>query len=188
MQLCPSKRRESGVKKINLIIWTVPFCFAAGCTAPDDPLTILKPQEMAPAPTAPMVIEQSSQDVQRRFETGTEQSSGAVQNAVMWAQRYEEMSLSNNELRQKNNELFLENNKLTQEAQKLQLSLDMTRKELAEANAFLQEMHAELNKWKSDVLGYRDEMRQAQKAQIEALAKILKVLGAEPVEIPEVSK
>ena len=103
----------------------------------------------------------------------------------MWAQRYEEMSLSNNQLREKNNELFLENAKLKENVAKLQTSLDMTRKELAEANEFLQQMHVELNKWKTDVLGYRDEMRQAQKAQLEALAKILKLLGAEPAEMPK---
>jgi uncharacterized protein YeaO (DUF488 family) len=63
----------------------------------------------------------------------------------------------------------------------------MTEKELAEANEFLQQMHVELNKWKSDVLGFREEMRQAQQAQLEALAKILRVLGAEPVKLPEKS-
>ena len=58
-------------------------------------------------------------------------------------------------------------------------------KELDEANAFLQQMHLELSEWKTDVLGFRDEIRKSQKAQLEALGKILSVLGAEPVTIPD---
>jgi len=36
-----------------------------------------------------------------------------------------------------------------------------------------------LNNWKTDILGFRDEMRDAETAQLEALLKILKVLGGE---------
>jgi chromosome segregation ATPase len=156
-----------------------------GCNSPDDPLAVLKKQEMAPAGPPPVTIEQTPRDVQRRFQSGNEEDSGAVQNAVMWAQRYEEMSLKNNELREQNNRLFLENNQLKADTDRLRATLESTRKELEEANAFLQQMHVELNQWKSDVLGFRDEMRQAQRAQLEALAKILRVLGAEPVEMPK---
>jgi len=157
----------------------------AGCNTPDDPLGILQKQEMAPAGPPPVQIEQTPQDVQRRFQSGQEENSSAVQNAVMWAQRYEEMSLKNNELREQNNRLFLENNQLKTDVDRMRASLESTRKELDEANAFLQQMHVELNQWKSDVLGFRDEMRQAQRAELEALAKILRVLGAEPVDVTE---
>ena len=37
----------------------------------------------------------------------------------------------------------------------------------------------ELNNWKNDVLGFRGEMQDAQKAQLEALLKILKLMGGE---------
>lgn len=168
---------------ISLCIAVLCVLAAAGCNSPDDPLAILQKQEMAPAGPPPATIEQTSRDVQRRFQSGNEEDTGAVQNAVMWAQRYEEMSLKNNELREQNNRLFLENNQLKTDADRLRASLESTRRELDEANAFLQQMHVELNQWKSDVLGFRDEMRQAQQAQLEALAKILRVLGAEPVEV-----
>jgi chromosome segregation ATPase len=158
-----------------------------GCSDQDNPLSLMKQKEMAPPPEAPMTIQQTSENVQRRFQSGTEENTGAVQNAVMWAQRYEDMSLKNNDLREQNTKLFVENNQLKQETEKLKLKLEMTEKELAEANEFLQQMHVELNKWKSDVLGFREEMRQAQQAQLEALAKILRVLGAEPVKLPEKS-
>ena len=160
---------------------------AAGCNSPDDPLKMLTTNEMAPPPGPAMQIEQTPEDIQRRFQADSEERTGAVQSAVLWAQRYEEMSLRNNELREQNSKLFLENNQLRHDAEKLQMALDTARRELAEANAFLQQMHVELNQWKSDVLGYRDEMRQAQRAQLEALAKILRLLGAEPAELPEKS-
>ncbi len=38
-----------------------------------------------------------------------------------------------------------------------------------------------LNNWKNDVLGFREEMRSAQTAQLQALMKILKALGGEPM-------
>ena len=40
-------------------------------------------------------------------------------------------------------------------------------------------MRIELNNWKIDILGFRDEIRDAETAQLEALLKILKVLGGE---------
>lgn len=153
-----------------------------GCNTADDPLTLLNRTEMAPAPKPPMEVQQTQQDIQRRFQASEQEKTDAVQSAVMWAERYEQLSLKNNELREQNNKLVLENNELKHQTEKLQITLDSTRNELAEANEFLGQMHAELSQWKSDVLGYRDEMRQAQKAQLEALAKILKLLGAEPTE------
>ena len=36
-----------------------------------------------------------------------------------------------------------------------------------------------MNNWKTDILGFRDEIRDAETAQLEALLKILKVLGGE---------
>ena len=57
--------------------------------------------------------------------------------------------------------------------------LEQAKKELAEANDLLIEMRIELNNWKSNIIGFRDEMRDADKYQLEALLKILKVLGGE---------
>jgi len=64
----------------------------------------------------------------------------------------------------------------------LKAQLSQTQKELEEANEFLQKMHVELNQWKADVLGFRDEMRKAEAAQLQALGKILRILGAEPAD------
>jgi hypothetical protein len=137
------------------------------------------------APPPQRVVEPTQHDMKRRFEPGEPGESTAVQNAVIWAQKYEDLSIRNNELREQNNKLYLENQRLNRETDKLKTELEQTRKELSEANAFLQQMHLELNEWKSDVIGFRDEIRQSQKAQLEALSKVLSVLGAEPVILPE---
>ena len=126
----------------------------------------------APAPAAEVI--------ERRFVT-TESQPDAIQSAVTWAKKYEELPEQNTALREKHNQLFLQNTQLTSQLDQTKAELERTRKELAEANEFIQQMHVELNKWKSDVLGFRDEMRQAQQAQLEALSRILQVLGAESV-------
>jgi hypothetical protein len=46
-------------------------------------------------------------------------------------------------------------------------------------------MRIELNNWKTNILGFRDEMRDADKTQLQALLRILKALGGEVN--PEVS-
>ncbi len=61
----------------------------------------------------------------------------------------------------------------------LEGQLQQTQKELAEANDLLIEMRIELNNWKTDVLGFRDEMRDAETAQLQTLFRILQVLGGQ---------
>lgn len=133
----------------------------------------------ANTPAAPVQAEV----IERRFTENQEQID-AVQSAVAWAKKYEQVMEKNAELQEKHNQLFVQNTQLTHKLEQTQAELERTGKELTEANEFLQQMHAELNKWKADVLGYRQEMRQAQAAQLEALGRILQVLGAEPVKSP----
>jgi DNA repair exonuclease SbcCD ATPase subunit len=82
-------------------------------------------------------------------------------------------------LQQQNQQLSLENERLGKQVSTLEAQLKQTQTELTEANNLLIEMLGELNNWKSDILGFRGEMRQAAKAQLEALLKIMEVLGAE---------
>jgi len=143
--------------------------------------------DAAPAPSQAAVSTPAAQAqaevIERRF-TDSQEQMDAVQSAVAWAKKYEQVMEKNAELQEKHNQLFLQNSQLTAKLEQTQAELERTRKELTEANEFLQQMHAELNKWKADVLGYREEMRQAQAAQLEALGRILQVLGAEPVKTP----
>ncbi len=86
-------------------------------------------------------------------------------------------------LQEENQTLSEQNRTLAERVASLQAENTQYRKELSEANALLIEMRGELEKWKNNVLGFREEMRKAQRAQLEALAKVLTILGAE-VSVP----
>jgi septal ring factor EnvC (AmiA/AmiB activator) len=163
-------------RRIALLLLTM----LAGCRAVKERIIYEPAQAPAQVPAEPAPVPASPEVIERRFVAQDTQPD-AVQSAVTWAAKYEQLAVQNTDLREKHNQLFLQNAQLTQQLDAAKAELERTRKELNEANAFLQEMHVELNKWKADVLGYREEMRQAQKAQLEALSRILQVLGAEPV-------
>jgi len=155
-----------------------------GCELPNEytigrPAT--EPDQTIPDPS-PIVIDQTPEKMQKRFDPTIQGGDDSEQDDVEWARRYEELSIGNNGLREANNELTLENTQLKQQVNSLESELEQTHKDLAEANEFLAQMHLELNKWKTDVLGFRQEIRQAQQVQMEALGKILRILGAEPMD------
>ena len=169
--------------------WTIPalaLCvamLATSCRVIEERIIYESPPmqpPVAPASTA----QPNAEIIERRFVSPDTQSD-AVQSAVAWAKKYEEAIEQSAALREQQNRLALQNNEMSLRLEAANAELERTRKELAEANVFIQEMHAELNKWKADVLGYREEMRLAQKAQLEALSRILQVLGAEPVRTPQ---
>jgi len=169
-----------------IVITSVLF---AGCELPNEYAIgrpAAEPAQTVPDPS-PMVIDQTPEKMQKRFDP-TIQGGDSEQDDVQWARRYEELSIGNNALRETNHELTLENTQFKQQVNALESDLEQTRKDLAEANEFLGQMHLELNKWKTDVLGFRQEIRQAQQVQMEALGKILRILGAEPVDTPNDSE
>jgi chromosome segregation ATPase len=176
-----------GFKMRKLMVLSVVLlgisCLQVGCNLTVSPGAYDKSSEakVAASSQSEAASEQGSEQTKKRFELESAESADQNEGAVEWAQRFEELSVKNNSLREKNNELLLENAELQEQTDQLERELKQAKKDLAEANEFLQQMHVELNEWKSDVLGFRDEMRQAQKAQLEALGKILRVLGAEPV-------
>jgi chromosome segregation ATPase len=95
------------------------------------------------------------------------------------SEKYAELCEEAVALREKNQNLIDENSQLKERISVLEADLKKTQKELTEANDLLIEMRIELNNWKMDVIGFRDEIRQAESAQLEALLKILKILGGE---------
>jgi septal ring factor EnvC (AmiA/AmiB activator) len=155
---------------------------AAGCRVIEERIIYDSPPALAPAAPVPSAPP-GAEIIERRF-VNPEAQSDAVQSAVTWAKKYEQIVEQNTELREKHNLLVLQNGQLTRRVEEAAAELERTRKELNEANVFIQEMHVELNKWKTDVLGFREEMRLAQKAQLEALSRILQVLGAEAIRMP----
>ncbi|HOK66163.1 MAG TPA: hypothetical protein PK054_10225 [Anaerohalosphaeraceae bacterium] len=165
-------------------IVTAGAAMSLGCQMleqPVPPSVPSTPAESASTAQTPAVSTASAAALERRF---TEGSTGpdAVQTALIWSEKYQQMSETASQLREKNVQLFEENARLKKEVDSLKTQLAQTQKELDEANEFLQKMHAELNQWKADVLGFREEMRKAQAAQLQALAKILRILGAEPAD------
>jgi len=123
--------------------------------------------------------EQQSSSVAKRFQESVPQRRTAVESAIELSQKYAQLSEDAVGLRGKNQDLSAENHQLKEQISVLDAKLKQTDKELTEANEFLIEMRIELNSWKTDILGFRDEMREAETAQLEALLKILKVLGGE---------
>jgi septal ring factor EnvC (AmiA/AmiB activator) len=108
----------------------------------------------------------------------------AVESAIIWSDKYTKLSEQMEQVQKKNLDLTQENQTLTNQVTKIQTQLDQAQKELTEANTLLVDMQKEFTNWKSDVLGFRDEMRKAQKAQIDALTHIITLLGGETTPPP----
>lgn len=117
--------------------------------------------------------------VAKRFQESARQEVTEVDSAIELSKKYVTLSEEASLLRQQKKDLVTRNELFEDQVKALDKQLRQTQKELAEANEILIEMRVELNNWKSDVLGFRDEMRDAETAQLEALLKILHVLGGE---------
>ncbi len=109
----------------------------------------------------------------------------AVESALIWSEKYAEAVERLVRMQQENRQLAESNRKQTGRISDLRQELAQCQKELAEANAMLIEMGGELEKWKANVLGFRQEMRKADEVQLIALYKVLRLLGGEIPEVPE---
>ena len=107
-------------------------------------------------------------------------SATAVENAIIWSDKYTKLSDANGTGAEKKSRPHRRKSESDQlRLPNLKRNSIKLKKELAEANTLLVDMQKELTNWKSDVLGFRDEMRKAQKAQIDALTHIIILLGGE---------
>ena len=134
-----------------------------GCTSP--------PSRPGPAKT------ESGEATAQRFQDTPREGRTAVESAIELSEKYAKLSDHAATLRQENQRLGTDNENLRQQVATLEAKLKQTQKELGEANDLLIEMLTELNNWKSNILGFRGEMRQAAQAQLEALLKVLEILG-----------
>ncbi len=163
---------------VILTLFITTAIFIAGCEYVDEPIQIQaidipiigqrkqnQPQPL-PAETA----------LENRF---TDTDNSAAGSALMWSDKYDQLSEKYRDLTEENMTMTRERITLKKKVMDLEAQLASTELELDDANLFLQDMHKELTQWKGDVLGFRDEMRQSDSAQINALTRILKVLGAE---------
>jgi len=160
------------VSKKILLIPSLLLLLLSGCSNTQKKAVVIHPAEFPAERTR-------DANIADRFKESAPQAPSAVDSAIELSQKYAELSQQAAMLRQENQNLITENKELKNRITTLDAQLQQTQKELTEANNLLLEMRIELNNWKADILGFRDEMREADKAQLEALLKILKILGGE---------
>ncbi len=159
----------------NILLYTtlILTTIMCGCNIPEGAVEIIMPQQ-APHP--------SSEEVAKRYSDYSPETQSAVESAVELSKKHAQLAEQLSDARQQIQTLTERNQQLVTISADSTAKLEQTQKELNEANWMLQEMVVELNNWKTQVTGFQQEMRQADKAQIEALIKILTLLGGE---IPE---
>jgi len=96
----------------------------------------------------------------------------AVDIAARLSEKYGNKVEELNHLQDKHRSLIEKDKSSQQQIVKLKADIVLAEKELTEANAMLKEMQEELKKWKEDVLGFRSEMRQSQKALLEGVTRL----------------
>jgi len=106
----------------------------------------------------------------------------AVESALVWSEKYARAVEEITRRDQENRRLADENRQLGQTIAGLRTELAQAQKELQDANGLLIDVRRANDRWKADVLGYRDEMRGAHLAELDALHKVLRLLGGE---VPE---
>jgi len=158
-------------KIIGLVILLVTIFLLAGCSY------IQKPAGLAVDSAA--VGRQQNDSVAKRFREPDPEGPTVVESAMKLSGEYARLTGEAAELRQQNQDVIAQNRQLNEQVVSLDAQLQQAQKELAEANNLLIEMRVELNNWKADILGFRNEMRNAETAQLETLLRILKVLGGQ---------
>jgi len=158
-------------KNIALLVSLMPMFLLSSCSGD---------REQAKTVTQPGPIErQHNEAIARRFQEPAPQGPTAVESAIELSEKYAKLSDEAASLRQQNEDLISRNQQLKDQAATLDKQMQQTQKELAEANGLLIEMRVELNNWKTDILGFRDEIREAETTQLETLLRILEVLGGQ---------
>lgn len=159
-------------KKTILLLSFIPIFLLSSC------VSVQEPPRYAVRP-ASNERQMNSSSLANRFQESAVDKPTVVESAMELSQKHAKLSEEAAELRQQNRDLAFTNQQLTEQVTALDAQLQQTQKELSEANDILISMRIELNNWKMDILGFRDEMRDAETAQLEALLKILRVLGGE---------
>jgi predicted RNase H-like nuclease (RuvC/YqgF family) len=157
-------------KAIFLLTLLIPLFLSLSCTPTRPPQVVIQPE--------PLEMQQSASMAQR-FQESTPGNPSVVESAMELSTKHAELSEEAAKLRQENKDLNLQNIQLKRQVYTLESQLQQAQKELTQANDLLIEMRVELNNWKANIIGFRDEMRDAETAQLEALLKILTVLGGE---------
>jgi len=159
-------------KKIIIfaILFTSVFLFQGCSSGP-------KPTELA-VESVP-VERQQDDSIAKRFQEPDTEGPTVVESAMKLSGEYARLTQEAAVLRRQNEDFIAKNRQLSEQVVSVDAQLKQAQKELDEANSLLIEMRVELNNWKTDILGFRNEMRDAETAQLETLLRILKVLGGQ---------
>ena len=175
---------------MNKLTWSVIVALAlggAGCQwkpmrmtrASDGKPDVAKQPAPAPVPAAPASPAEAPK--------GPEGPS-PIEQAMELKRKLEQAEEDVESLRKENKDLTERNAKLTMQATQATMELGQAQKELKDANVMLREMKTELNNWKANVLGFREEMRAAQTAQLDGMRRVLRLLGVDEAPATKPSK
>lgn len=160
------------------LIHTLLIFLLSGCSITKEPgtFTVLPISRKQPQQNT---TQPPSDSVAKRFQDPVSENPTAVDSAMKLSQKHATLSAEAVVLHQENQDLITKNIQLKDQNAALRTQLQQTQKELTEANDLMIEMRIELNNWKTDIVGFRDEMREADSSQLQALLRILKILGGE---------
>jgi chromosome segregation ATPase len=159
--------------KILMILSLMLSPLFSGCSGGQNPVRIVFPPEFGGSDQPQNAANP------KRFEEQNSAHADAIEKALEMSEKCSKLTAETTELQKQNENLQQEKQLLSSKLQQTKAELERTQKELSQANDLIMETRVELNDWKSDVLGFREEMRQADIAQLQALKKIVELLGGE---------
>jgi predicted RNase H-like nuclease (RuvC/YqgF family) len=162
---------QANIRTFSILIVSALTLLLAGCPIVQEPLEVVFKPDSAEQNQGPFM--------QKRFKEAPPSGKTAVDSAVELAKSNEELFKKMAAMQQGTQDMIAENRTLKDRIAVLEPELEQVKKELDEANDLLIDMTTELNNWKMQILGFQEEMRDADTEQLRALLKILKVLGGE---------
>ncbi|RKY10040.1 MAG: hypothetical protein DRP66_00680 [Planctomycetota bacterium] len=162
---------QANTKTLFLLIVSALTFLLAGCPVVQEPVEVVFKPDSA--------MQHQDASMQKRFQKAAPSGQTAVDSAVELAKKNTELLERMTAMQQESRDMVAENRRLKDRIAVLEPELEQLKKELDEANDLLIDMTTELNNWKMQILGFQEEMRDADTEQLRALLKILKVLGGE---------
>lgn len=162
---------QANIRTFSILIVSALTFVLAGCPVVQEPLEVVFKPDPAMQHQGPFM--------QKRFQKAAPSGKTAVESAVELAKKNTELFEKMIAMQQESRDMITENRRLKDRVAVLEPELEQVKKELDEANDLLIDMTIELNNWKVQILGFQEEMRDADTEQLRALLKILKVLGGE---------
>ena len=162
---------QANIKNFSLLIVSVLTFLLAGCPIVQEPVEVIfKPDS---------TMQHQGASTQKRFQKAAPSGKTAIDSLVELSKKNTELFERMTAMQQEDRDMIAENRRLEDRIAVLEPELEQVKKELDEANDLLIDMTTELNNWKIRILGFQEEMRDADTEQLRALLKILQVLGGE---------